>query len=418
MFEFRKAVSVIGTASAIFVASSAIAVGAEGPAVDQGPPTEAAVNTYQKVFPQMSGDTARAAAAGEEARKQIVADLSAKNVDTYGGAWFDPPSGVLHVAATSAMTEAKAQRLGRDLGVAVQTHAVRRSLADLEARATLIRTGNDSLSKAAASQVGIDIQTNRVVAAVKPGRRSAVRSSDVPQSVAVVNDPQLRTEADAGCTSRAACDWTIRAGAMIWRGSSASRACSVGFTARTSGNQRYVYTAGHCSNGNGVTWGTGGLAMGPMQASINSGVLDAAIVRVTNGWFTGDSGGEIYTDSAAGKTVNLNGVAPSVNYMVQGERVCLSANFTSPNGPNLCGVIGAVSDSSVRGMTRVDGLDACPGDSGGGWYWLTSQSRRIAYGIHSRSDTGCHVNGGRSWYTPIAAAKNNWATSLNVEVKP
>ena len=40
----------------------------------------------------------------------------------------------------------------------------------------------------------------------------------------------------------------------------------------------------------------------------------------------------------------------------------------------------------MRGFARVDGLDACGGDSGGGWYWLSGDIR-TAYGIHHGSST-------------------------------
>ena len=244
------------------------------------------------------------------------------------------------------------------------------------------------------------------------GQARTLKSSS---AVAVVADPERNVQEDAGCTSRDACDWTIRAGVKLWRGGD-GYVCSAGFTARTSTNVRYVYTAGHCSNGNGVNWGTGGQSIGPMAAAANSGSLDAAIIRVTNPWFTGDIGGEIYHEATPGRSVPLNGVAPSVSYMFPGETVCLAANYTEPNGPNYCGTIGLVSDWTVNGKTRVDGLDACPGDSGGGWYWLTSTGRRIAYGLHSQSNIGCHNSGGNSWYTPIATA-NAWS-GLTVETRP
>ncbi len=201
---------------------------------------------------------------------------------------------------------------------------------------------------------------------------------------------------------------------MLWRSTAGNNVCSVGFTGRQTNNQRWVYTAGHCSNGNNVTWGTGGLPIGPMHASINSGVYDAAVIRVTNSWFASDQGGEIY------KSVFVNGVAPTLSYIVAGETVCLSANYTNPTGGSFCGVVGTNSDPSVRGMVRVNGLDACPGDSGGGWYWLSSTGRRIAYGIHSRSDTGCHGDqrGTRSWFSPLPTIKAGWTPWLNVEVRP
>ena len=54
----------------------------------------------------------------------------------------------------------------------------------------------------------------------------------------------------------------------MWYGTTASHQtwCSIGFTARNSSNTRYVYTAGHCSTGNGVNWGIGAQNIGPMSA--------------------------------------------------------------------------------------------------------------------------------------------------------
>jgi streptogrisin C len=415
-FDFRAAVAFTGVAIAALAGSSAVAAAAEKPAADQGAPLDVAADTYRQAFPGMSDGAARAAATHEDARKRVHTTLTSEDASTYGGAWFDPPTGVLHVAATTQRTAARAEQLARDLDVEVRTHLVQRSFAELERQATALREGSNVLARNARGQVGIDVEANRVVAAVPASSVRAVRQLRLPSAVSVVADPKLQVEEDAGCTSRSACDWTIRAGAMLWRGSQGNNVCSVGFTARNTANQRFTFTAGHCSNGNGVTWGTGGQYIGPMAASINSGSLDAAIIRVSNPWFTGDLGGEIYAEGAPGRTLPLNGAAPTVSYMLQGERVCLAANFTQPNGGNLCGVIGAVSDPAVLGKTRVDGLDACPGDSGGGWYWLTSTNRRIAYGLHSQSNTGCHVANGRSWYTPIATARN-WS-GLNIEVRP
>jgi streptogrisin C len=200
---------------------------------------------------------------------------------------------------------------------------------------------------------------------------------------------------------------------MLWTGSAGNNVCSVGFTGRQTNNARWVLTAGHCSGGNGITWGTGTAAIGPMYASIDSGAYDASLIQVTNPWFAYDQGGEIY------QSVYVNGVAPTLGYIWAGDTVCLSANYTNPSGPNYCGVIGTNSDASVRGMARVNGLDGCPGDSGGGWYWLTSSGQRIAYGLHSRSDTGCHGDqgGSHSWFSPLPTIKN-WVPWVNIETRP
>jgi len=163
----------------------------------------------------------------------------------------------------------------------------------------------------------------------------------------------------------------------------------------------------------------GWYSIGPMDSSRNSGAIDASIIRVTNSWFTGDLGGEIYLEGDSDRSVDVDSVAPTLSYIWAGDTVCLSANYTSPNGPNYCGVVGTNSDAAVRGMVRVDGLDACPGDSGGGWYWLTSSGTRVAYGLHSRSDTGCHGDqgGSRSWFSAMPTVKSGFTPSLNVEIR-
>ena len=109
-----------------------------------------------------------------------------------------------------------------------------------------------------------------------------------------------------------------------------------------------------------------------MNGSVDSGFLDASMIRVTNSWFTGDIGGEIFNASFAGKTVKVNGVAPTLSFIWVGDVTCLSANINAANGPNFCGVIGNAMDPGKRGLVRVNGFDGCHGDSGGGWYWLTN----------------------------------------------
>ena len=67
----------------------------------------------------------------------------------------------------------------------------------------------------------------------------------------------------------------------------------------------------------------------------------------------------------------------------------------------------------------VNGLDACGGDSGGGWYWSSSTSKRYAYGIHSASDTGCHgdAGGSHSWFTAMPTIKAHFSPGLTVETR-
>jgi streptogrisin C len=412
------AVSTFATAGLVAAAGSAVAA----PVGDSANNAfEASVGAYKAAFPKLSDAQAREAAAGSDARRAIY-DAAAADPATFGGAWFDPTTGVASVAATTDAATARVAALGKRYGVAVRPVRVQHTAAQLEAEAARLRAGGDELGKAARGQVGIDVTTNEVVAAVPSDRRPTLAAKN--PTTKVIADPGVQPVPDAGCTTRSDCDWTIRAGSIMWRGTTTSNTpwCSVGFTARNASNQRFVLTAGHCTTGIGLNWGIGGQNIGPMGNSVDSGVVDTSAISVTNSWFASDSGGEIYISGAvSGGTADVKGVAPTVSYMVAGETVCLSANFTAPaTFGNSCGVLGTNSDAGVRGMARVDGLDACGGDSGGGWYWLSSSGNRYAYGIHSRSDAGCHGDAGgtHSWYTAIATAKSSFQPTLNVETRP
>ncbi|HVQ93008.1 MAG TPA: hypothetical protein VMU51_18375 [Mycobacteriales bacterium] len=409
----------------------AIPAAAAGPdrqrGTDRGPALDTAARAYLTVYPQLSAAAARAAAAGQEARKSLYRALDAA---TFGGAWFDPPSGQLHILATTPAAGDRAAAVGARLGLRVRTHPARYSFAALQRQADTLRAGGATsgraadaeLGHAARGQVGIDVAGNRVLVAVPADRLAALRPAARaarPAGVELIADPGRRTQLDAGCTARTACDWTVRAGAALWTGAPGSNVCSVGFTARDASNQRYVYTAGHCSGGNGITWGTGATAIGPMSNSVQTGALDASIIKVTNAWFGYDAGGEIYNEYAGKRSVALTAVAPTLGFIWAGDAVCLAANFPAPNGPNYCGVVDTASDPAVSGMVRVTGLDGCPGDSGGGWYWLPSSGNRYGYGLHSRSDVGCHGSdgGSHSWFSALPTIKAGFTPTLTVETR-
>ena len=150
-------------------------------------------------------------------------------------------------------------------------------------------------------------------------QRETVEDLAAEAGVTLVPLRAMKIEQDAGCTSRSACDWTIRAGSMIWPGSAGNNNCSAGFTARNSSNKRFTYTAGHCSSGAGVTWGTGLQTIGRMGAAVNSGSLDASIISVDNSWFAFDHGGEIYSESSPGRSAAVNAVAPTLSYIWSGR---------------------------------------------------------------------------------------------------
>ena len=409
------ALATAGLAVALLATSAATAAAADGPA-DGKDALDAAISAYQRVYPRITPEAAALAARQQDDRKALY---NAVNGPSFGGAWFDPPTGVLHIAATDpALARAAAER-GKASGLNVEPHLVKRSFDELQKTAVALGGPDTVIGKAAQGNVGLDVENNLVVAAV-PAPQLDELAKSAPEGVKLIADPGIKDEEDAGCTGRFTCDQTIRAGVAIWRGSKGSNVCSAGFTARNALNQRWLYTAGHCSNGNGVTWGTAQENIGPMNGSVNSGFLDASMIRVTNSWFTGDTGGEIFNASFAGKTVKVNGVAPTLSFIWAGDVTCLSANINAANGPNFCGVVGNAMDPNKRGLVRVNGFDGCHGDSGGGWYWLTNSGRRWAYGMHSRSDEGCHGDqgGNRSWFSALPLVKAFMSPTLNVETRP
>jgi streptogrisin C len=392
----NKMIAAVACAAAA-LAGTGTAAASEG---DDGKDVlETIAATHRQAHPEMTAAAARRAAEQSDERKKLYDDLVSSGGPTYGGAWFDPPSGVVHVAVTTANAADRTSSLGRSLGLDVRIHRVGRSFAELERQADALRSSTtDPIGRAADGQVGIDVKTNEVVAAVPAAQQPGLVDQGRAAGVRVVVDPGLNVVDDA-CTARNACDTDIRAGAMLWR--SGFWNCSAGFTASQpfTGN-RFVYTAGHCTTGNGVIWGTGNQTIGPMWGSFDAGNVDTALIQVTNGLYTNDPGGDLY------KTLDVDDVAPSVSYIVSGETVCLAANFTVPTDAfNHCGEIASNSDWLHRGMVHVDDEDACGGDSGGGWYWL-SNGFRTAYGIHSGSDPTCHGTGSNddSWFTAIAIA--------------
>jgi streptogrisin C len=373
----------LAAALAVFAGAAALTPQAMAAGADGTSPLKSAADAYRAAYPQLTSAAAATAAAEQPARKALYASVP---LSQYGGAWYDAPSNTVHINATTQAAADAAEARGRELDLDVVTKVVPRTFADLQRQADSLRSDNPN--------VGIDVKANRVV--------TAAPNTDVVEDA---------------CTARNQCDTSVRAGIRVWRGTQGTNICSVGFTGRDfATNDRWMILAGHCTGTNGilVTWGTWNGTIGPMIASINSGAVDASAVWINDAAYSGQAGGQIYRDVAFGGTVRVDGAADLLTDMTIGDTVCLSANTTDLNGPNLCGVLGSISDPAVRGMARIDGMDACGGDSGGGWYGL-SGSTRTAYGIHSRSNSTCHAAGGDSWFTPWASVKSNLVPNVDIE---
>ncbi len=396
----------IAATAAVLTLAIAGSASAAGPA-DDGAPLDTAVATYREAFPQMSSTAAITAANQAADRQALIRSLIESDGIYYGGAWYDPPSNTLHLELTSSAAIGDAQQLAGALPI--QTHLAARSFDALQRQAAQLRRGAGVLGAAAHGEVGIDVKANRVVVAVPSEQLPGLQNTANAAGVTLIADPHVAVQADA-CAGRDVCDGSIAAGAMI---KSDGVGCSVGFTAQdpfTLG--RFVYTAGHCSTGVNEVWSTGKQTIGPLLGSLNSGDIDASVIQVTNPLYASQPGGRLYN------TDDVDAVAPSLASMTIGDVVCNAANFQDPAGPRFCGILGSTSDAAVRGMARVDNEDACPGDSGGSWYMLAGTTR-TAYGLHSRSNPGCHgdAGGDTSWFSPLPTIKADFAPGYNVETR-
>lgn len=387
-------------------------------AAERGKVLVAAADAYQRAYPRLTREGAEAAARGQDARKQLWEDVLAENTDAFGGAWFDPRANVLHVNVTDEGLAERVLARADEQGLKVRPHLVKVSFDELDALAAELRESRDGLGELAAGRVGLDVRDNQVVVHVPKEELERARG-EAPRHVRVEVAEKRDVEADA-CLDRDDCPDAVRAGSILWKGSIGNDWCSAGATAKSSTTgRRYVLTAGHCVGAMGEYWGTANRYIGTRWASQNAGDVDVATIWVRYWPFRIQNNGEVWAQWMANRAVDMDAVAPTQSWIWVGDVVCLAANYTDPDAfGNRCGVIGANADAGVRGMTRVDGVDACGGDSGGGWYWLTSSGSRWGYGVHSRSSTGCNgSNGGdQSWFTTLPRVKT-WIPSLNYETQ-
>ncbi|MCE7006131.1 S1 family peptidase [Kibdelosporangium philippinense] len=396
MFRKNAVLAVAGISILGVLAAPATAAPAKV-AYDSGTDAVATIaQAYLKSHPDLSPAKARAAAQAQSAGEDLKAEVS-RQWKSFGGGWFDPYTATYHLAVTLASTGKSLAAIGASKGVKVDTPLVARSFDQLNAEAEALRTGTSALAKAAAGNIGVDVQNNQVVAAVP----AAARRAELSQAgVAVTNNQNPAVEADA-CTDRANCDDFLAAG-LIMRNGTGQHWCSIGYTARNSANQRITLTAGHCSTGIGENWSNGTAVIrgvGSVSGRIDSGVSDVTRIVSTNAFYGNVNSGRIYI-GAGSNTSPVKGKS----FFLVNDVACLSASYTNPaRAGNPCATVTSTSDAGTRGMVRISGYDACGGDSGGGWYWLAASGNRYATALHSRSNTGCNVANGTSWASPLTA---------------
>lgn len=173
--------------------------------------------------------------------------------------------------------------------------------------------------------------------------------------------------------------------------------CSIGFNA-TSGNTRYVITAGHCTKLGGTWSGPDGQPIGPVAKSSFPG-HDFGLVEVDSPDWAQTHDVDTDNDYLA-----VAGSAPAT----LGDRVCLSGSTSGYH----CGQVEAVGETVnygngdvVRGLTKTS-VCAEAGDSGGPF-----MSGNQAQGTLSGGSGGCLL-GGESYFQPIQEVLRTYGLTL------
>jgi streptogrisin C len=392
----------------------------------------AMIAAYMDEYPGIGETRARQAASNQGARVSFLNQIAARDINLFGGSWYDPQIDTMHVFATTNEMSDRVVTLAKRLGVLVAVELAPYSYPELEELAASINGQRDATeAKNNAVYAGADGRWNQVTVVVSdPALVTKVQQqfSSEPRVRVVALDEA--TSSNTSCTSRTACGSPARSGIVIGidadgAGSgSATQECSLGFTAAASDGSKWIVTAGHCSHGVGscpsstTCWGHGQQFFGPLRDVIFDGNLDAARIRKDNSYWA--TGGYIYNGNSPDNPVDVDVAIIYRTSMQQGDTVCLAA-WHSSSGAD-CGII--TNLVSVLGMVETS-LQACSGDSGGGWYAPMS-GLRWAYGIQSRADDphdypNCHTSGKKSYFSALPDINAYWdshaAATIRVETR-
>jgi streptogrisin C len=195
--------------------------------------------------------------------------------------------------------------------------------------------------------------------------------------------------------------WNIIGGQAI-RTSSGSR-CSAGFNA-TSGSNRYVITAGHCT-AIGGTWSGSGGTIGTVAGS-SFPTNDYGIIRVTSSSAVSTPLVDRYS---AGSDVTVSGAGNAST----GQAVCRSGSTTGWRCGSVTGTNATVcySQGCVYQMIRTN-VCAEPGDSGGALVSNPGSGTRVtALGLTSGGSGNCS-SGGTTYFQPVTEPLSAYGLSL------
>ncbi|GLI01745.1 protease [Phytohabitans aurantiacus] len=352
------------------------------------PQFDAVVNGYLRTYPTLTREQALRSALGQEHRIRLLERLQSQDPTGFGGSWYDPLTDTQHINTVGAAAATRAGKLGADAGLTIAAHQVTYSLTQLQVIAADINAGKHPVfGRAAIDTAAPDAVANKVTVTLPAADLARFENTrSTLSSVIVLKEGDARSSTPE-CASRLACTTPLRSGIVLWHGPNRTGICSLGFTARAGDGSRWAVTAGHCGTESGefAQWGHSAEPIGLIQAGRDSGNIDIARIQVSNPvWQTG---GYLYDFWRPNVPAPLHYSITARGTIQAGDVVCLSAWHS---GVENCG--GIRTAFGARGMPEVY-FDACPGDSGGGWFYITSYGENWAYGIHRGQPSGsltCH----------------------------
>jgi hypothetical protein len=348
------------------------------------------------------------------ARKELLARFAKEHADTFGGSWYDFHTGRWNLYATTPAATADMAAQARAAGIVPAPRVVPYSLASLVKRATRIGAGHDSLS-ALSRLAGVDLPGNRVTLSVEKSRRTAH-----DPMVTYIDPPRSHRDRLQACDNRRYCAAPMRSGIVLWRNNNYQQPyCSLGFVAAATDGSKWALTAGHCFADPGTdttkSWGHGnsthtigvpGLCWWLGSTTVNgcrpTNDSDFGRIHILNSYWLNGGFGWVYNPTDPANPVEVDAaLTDRWSQLEYGEVACLNAWHVSQPGsysdlgvPGLlpvyehvsddrCGTIKYLFSGNDHNMVVVEDVDACKGDSGGGWTYYPGNGVRMAAGLHN-----------------------------------
>jgi hypothetical protein len=367
--------------------------------------------------------TERQQAEAEIARTRAVTKLEAALGDAFGGVWFEPSTGQLHVGVTSPASRRNAEAVAEQAGVAgiVAETPVRSSWAQLEvAQERWARRLADLFDRAEAAtslrpkynaievQLGSEVQAS---SRAEIEKEAAAEGANV--LVEVSPREHLRVIEQARCNEFAAnkayCDPTIVAGVTIIHEDETTEPCTAGpvvlpvdRSTAAKATERLLLTAGHCIATGLKKWFSFNkkptkLEIGAAGSYLNGHAGDIGVIKIDNPGSWSQAGFIPVVPTIAPWNKELPEPFPVLYEQdpTEGLETCISGQTSG----RLCGKVLKVKQTFAN-ASRIAEVNVTTkgGDSGAPWYSKTFAE--TSYGVVE----GVHVglNGGNAAFQELS----------------